>query len=242
MRSGVSVSLVLVIGVWTVCTLLNSQAGASSYVNDITSPEALLSRAQALVDVGAAATVEGAQRILNTTIDLIVNSRREFYTSPCTCTIKFSSIVLVPVAEFIAESYQTVLTAVFWPSMPLSRGHVHIASADPFQNPLITPRLLTDKFDQEIAVAITRRARALFSSPPFAGVVADAYYDPPIAVSGTDADYLAWYKNTAFGASHWIGTTAMMPRELGGVVNPKLQCVSSPALPLSFFSIHLPHD
>lgn len=178
--------------------------GASSYVNDITSPEALLSRAQALVDVGAAATVEGAQRILNTTIDLIVNSR-------------------LPVAEFIAESYQTVLTAVFWPSMPLSRGHVHIASADPFQNPLITPRLLTDKFDQEIAVAITRRARALFSSPPFAGVVADAYYDPPIAVSGTDADYLAWYKNTAFGASHWIGTTAMMPRELGGVVNPKLQ-------------------
>lgn len=78
-------------------------------------------------------------------------------------------------AEFIGESFPTVLTAVFWPSMPLSRGHVHIASADPFQDSYITSRLLTDKFDQGIAVAVARRSRALFSSPPFAQVVADAF-------------------------------------------------------------------
>ena len=138
---------------------------------------------------------------------------------------------LVPVAEFIAESNSKVLTAIFWPLIPLSRGHVHIASANPFQNPIITPLLLTDKFDQEIAVAITRRSQAVFSSPPFAAVVADAHYDPPIAANATDADYLAWYEDTAFGASHWVGTTAMMPRELGGVVNPKLQCVSSRSPP-----------
>ena len=51
------------------------KTGAHSYVKDITSSEALLSRAHDLVDAGAAATVEGAQLILNTTIDLIVNSR-----------------------------------------------------------------------------------------------------------------------------------------------------------------------
>jgi len=129
-----------------------------------------------------------------------------------------------------------VLTAVFWPSVPLSRGYVHIGSADPFQNPIITPRLLTDRFDQEIAVAITRRSLAVFSSPPFADVVADAYYDPPIAANGTDEDYLAWFKNTAYGASHWIGTTAMMPKELGGVVDPSLQYSSRLVFSIIFTS------
>jgi len=69
------------------CILLISGAGAASYVKEITSPKSLLSRAQALVGVGAAATVDGAQRILNTTIDLIVNSGCEFHLSPCACTI-----------------------------------------------------------------------------------------------------------------------------------------------------------
>ena len=159
------------------------------------------------------------------------------------CNIQFSSVVLVPVAEFIAESFPTVFSAVFWPSVPLSRGYIHISSADPFQNPMITPRLLTDKFDQDIAVAMTRRSREVFSSPPFADVVANAYYDPPIAATGTDVEYLAWYKNTSFGASHWIGTTAMMPRALGGVVNPKLQYASFSVFPIHLFIFtgHMSH-
>lgn len=195
---------------------------ASSYLKDLESSDALLDRAQALVDAGAAVTVQGAQQILASTIDLIVNSRREVRPLPAYPSSD-SNTDSVPVAEFIADSYPTVLTTIFWPLMPLSRGHVHIASADPFQNPVIAPRLLTDNFDQEIAIAITRRSRVVFSSAPFADVVADPYYDPPIATNGTDAEFLAWYKSTAFGASHWIGTTAMMGRELGGVVNPKLQ-------------------
>lgn len=197
----------------------------SSYINDISSPDSLLLRAQALVDVGAAATVKGAQRILNTTIDLIINSRRKLNVFE-PLTIVFNGEFLVPVAEFIAESYPTVLTTVFWPLMPLSRGHIHIASTDPFQTPIITPRLLSDKFDQDIAVGITRRSLDVFLSSPFAKIVANAFYDPPISANGTDAEYLAWFKSTAYGASHWIGTTAMIPRELGGVVNPQLQYVS----------------
>lgn len=44
---------------------------------ELTSPDTLLSRAQSILDAGGAATLEGAQQILNTTIDLIVNSRRQ---------------------------------------------------------------------------------------------------------------------------------------------------------------------
>ncbi|KAF5123415.1 Glucose oxidase [Metarhizium anisopliae] len=107
--------------------------------------------------------------------------------------------------------------------MPLSRGHVHIHSADPFEVPVITPRFLTDQFDQQVAVAMARLSRALWASRAFEGFVDDAYYDPEIGPNGTDAEYVAWLKGTAGPASHWIGSTAMMPRHLGGVVDSRLR-------------------
>lgn len=164
---------------------------------------------------------EGAQNILNTTVDLIASSHCKLSDNPY--LPRLTNRLQVPVVEFIADSYPTGFLAVFWPLMPLSRGHIHIASSDPFENPIITPRLLTDDFDEQVAVTVARRAGTLYSSAPFADVVAEPYYDPPLGPNSTDAEYLTWYKNTAFGASHWIGATAMMPRELGGVVDSRLQ-------------------
>lgn len=116
--------------------------------------------------------------------------------------------------------------------MPLSRGYVHVKSSDPFTDQIIVPRLLTDDFDQEVAVAIAQRAGALFSSAPFSDVVANAYYDPSLGPNGTYAEYLSWYEETSRGASHWMGSTAMLPRELGGVVDSELRQVPlSPAHP-----------
>lgn len=126
-------------------------------------------------------------------------------------------------AEFIGESYPTVLSAIFWPLIPLSRGHVHINSTNPFENPIITPRFLSDSFDRDIAVTISRHSIALFASAPFSDVVADPYYDPPIGPNGTDSEWLELYKATGIGASHWVGSTAMLPRDLGGVVDPELR-------------------
>lgn len=126
-------------------------------------------------------------------------------------------------AEFVGESYPTVLSAIFWPLMPLSRGHVHINSSDPFADPIITPRFLSDTFDQDVAITISRRSRSLFASAPFSEVVADPYYDPPIGPNATDSEWLAWYKSTGVGASHWFGSTAMLPRDLGGVVDSRLR-------------------
>lgn len=126
-------------------------------------------------------------------------------------------------AEFIGESFPTVLSTIFWPLMPLSRGHIHINSSDPFHDPIITPRFLTDSFDRDVAVAISRRSGSLFASEPFIDVVANPYYDPPIGPNGTDSEWLVWYKSTGIGASHWVGSTAMLPKDLGGVVDSKLQ-------------------
>ncbi|KAK1749758.1 hypothetical protein QBC47DRAFT_439789 [Echria macrotheca] len=177
---------------------------SASHMSELVSKDALRSRAKSLVEAHAAATVAGAEAILNATIDLIANHK-------------------LPVVEFLAESAGNTLYTAFWPLQPLSRGHVHINSSNPLENPVIVPRLLVDTFDQAVAVSVARASRALFASPPFSQVVADPYYSPPIGPNGTDAEYLAWYKNTSFGASHWMGSTAMMPRHLGGVVDHKLQ-------------------
>ncbi|ROV96566.1 hypothetical protein VMCG_07803 [Cytospora schulzeri] len=176
----------------------------SYYYEQLTSEDSLRSRVQALVAAGASVNLDGAEKILNVTIDLIVNHR-------------------FPVAEFVGESYPTILEAVFWPLMPMSRGHVHINSSDPFQDPIIVPRFLTDMFDQQVAIAVSRRSQILFASAPFAQVVANPYYDPVLGPNSTDAEWLAWYKETSYGASHWVGSTAMLPRELGGVVNSELR-------------------
>ncbi|KAM3461952.1 hypothetical protein NHJ6243_004564 [Beauveria neobassiana] len=132
-------------------------------------------------------------------------------------------ILQVPVAEVVAESKPTALDAPFWPLMPLSRGHIHIASSDPFQNAIITPRFLTDTFDQAVGVAVARRIRNLFSNKAFHGVVENAYQYPPLGLNATDSEYLDWFKDTAAGASHWLGSTAMLPRALGGVVDSRLR-------------------
>ena len=137
-----------------------------------------------------------------------------------------SYILAVPVGEFIGESYAdpSVLTAAFWPLTPLSRGHVHINSSDPFDDPIITPRFLSDTFDQDIAVALSKSSRTLFQTAPISGVVSNAFYSPDtVGPNATDAEWLAWYESSSFGASHWLGSTAMMPEELGGVVNSNLQ-------------------
>lgn len=136
---------------------------------------------------------------------------------------KHEILVPVPVAEFLADSGGNTLYTAFWPLVPLSRGHIHINSSDPLQNPIITPRLLSDSFDAAVAVSIARASRVVFASAPFQDVVADAYYNPPIGPNGTDSEYLAWFKSKMGGASHWIGPTAMMPRHLGGVVDPQLR-------------------
>ncbi|KAM3544037.1 hypothetical protein ARSEF1564_003030 [Beauveria bassiana] len=193
---GPEISLVNIDQIWP--------SSASAMTSSLTGSSSLRSRAQSLVEAGAAVNVEGAEMILNTTIELIIRDR-------------------LPVAEVVAESKPTALDAPFWPLMPLSRGHIHIASSDPFQNAIITPRFLTDAFDQAVGVAVARRIRNLFSNKAFHGVVENAYQYPPLGLNATDSEYLDWFKDTAASASHWLGSTAMLPRALGGVVDSRLR-------------------
>jgi len=66
---GPAVSLVNIDELWPLT--------AASHVLDIASAKSLRSRAQSLVDIGAAVNINGAEAILNATIDLITTHRSE---------------------------------------------------------------------------------------------------------------------------------------------------------------------
>ncbi|KAJ7173724.1 hypothetical protein C8R46DRAFT_1083796 [Mycena filopes] len=160
-------------------------------------------RAKAAVKDGAEANIDGATRLFQTVTDLITKKH-------------------MPITELVSESYPAVMTSVFWPLMPLSRGHIHINSSDPFNNPTITPRFLSDDFDVKTAVKISKKARDLYRTTSFAPIISEVVVDA-VAANATDAEWEAWYRSTSFGASHWIGSSAMRPRADGGVVSHTLE-------------------
>ncbi|KAJ7695029.1 hypothetical protein B0H17DRAFT_1056102 [Mycena rosella] len=167
-------------------------------------------RAKAAVAIGAEVNIKGATELFTAVTNLITKDK-------------------MPITELVSESYPAVMTSVFWPLVPLSRGHIHINSSDPFAAPRVTPRFLSDDFDLKVAVQIAKQARALYQTAPFAPIIAELVVDA-VAVNATDAEWAAWYTSTAFGASHWLGSSAMRPRKSGGVVSPTLEVYGTSGL------------
>jgi choline dehydrogenase len=102
---------------------------------------------------------------------------------------------------------------------PLSRGTVALASADPFVAPLIDPRWLVNAFDTQVLVAAMQFNQRILDTP------AIQQLQPSYNAIPRDAsvEFLtAYLKNNLKTEYHYSGTCAMVPRQLGGVVDPNL--------------------
>ncbi|KAI0748355.1 alcohol oxidase [Daedaleopsis nitida] len=102
---------------------------------------------------------------------------------------------------------------------PFSRGAVHINSSDPLKQPTIDPRYLNNDVDLQIALASTKFARKITESEPLASFVVGPH--EPAGNMTTDADWFQFIKTNLGTIYHPMGTAAMLPREIGGVVDPK---------------------
>jgi hypothetical protein len=132
-----------------------------------------------------------------------------------------------------------LLASAFWLLMPFSRGSVHISSADPLAYPIINPNYFVVGYDLQTQVAIakwTRRFWMTDSMSCLAAEISPGYEVLP--ANATDEQYVEWIKTscefvlspyleysnqTVSSNSHPLGTAAMMPRELGGVVDNTLK-------------------
>ncbi|KAK0196821.1 alcohol oxidase [Armillaria mellea] len=106
---------------------------------------------------------------------------------------------------------------------PFSRGSIHIQSSDPSESPTIDPQYFSNSADLEILMHTVKLALKLYETEPLTEVVV-----PNGLVFPTEDDLEGdrlreFVKNTCSTVYHPLGTAAMMPRDLGGVVDNTLR-------------------
>ncbi|OSD08624.1 GMC oxidoreductase [Trametes coccinea BRFM310] len=104
---------------------------------------------------------------------------------------------------------------------PLSRGSVHIASADPTVPPRIDPNYLSNPADAQVLVGVLKFALKAYRTGPLGGAVRKQVA-PSVEESASDEALLEYVKNTCSSTYHPLGTAAMLPVQDGGVVGPDL--------------------
>ncbi|GAA5830556.1 hypothetical protein JCM3766R1_002761 [Sporobolomyces carnicolor] len=102
----------------------------------------------------------------------------------------------------------------------LSRGSVHIKSAQPLAAPLIDPAYLQSPLDLFLLAKSAQFLRKVASQPALAQYI-DAESEPGPAVN-TDAEFEAWIRSVVRTEYHPVGTAAMLPLKDNGVVDPWL--------------------
>ncbi|KAJ5086966.1 glucose-methanol-choline (gmc) oxidoreductase [Penicillium alfredii] len=103
------------------------------------------------------------------------------------------------------------------PSYPFSRGSTHISSADADVKPTIDPRFFAHDLDLEILARHTQNLYRLISAPARQDFLHSESAPPDL-----DTIRMRLCESMAFTTHHSCGTTSMLPREAGGVVDQEL--------------------
>ncbi|KAK0503574.1 alcohol oxidase [Armillaria luteobubalina] len=106
---------------------------------------------------------------------------------------------------------------------PFSRGSVHIQLSGPSEPPAIDPQYFSNSVDLEVLIHTVKLALKVYETEPLTElVVPDGLVFPTRA--DLEGDRLREFvKNTCSTVYHPLGTAAMMPRDLGGIVDSALR-------------------
>lgn len=104
---------------------------------------------------------------------------------------------------------------------PLSRGSVQLNSTDPFDDPLVDPRYLSHPSDGQLVVESVKFNRKTLATEALQRTGATETF-PGANVTSNEA-ILESMKTIITTVWHPAGTCAMMPREIGGVVDSELR-------------------
>ncbi|KAL1866341.1 hypothetical protein Daus18300_006805 [Diaporthe australafricana] len=118
------------------------------------------------------------------------------------------------------------ITIAVFLSNPMSRGSVHIRSADPADAPLIDPAYLSHPVDAEVMAEHMLQVERIAASEPLSSrflVQPLARRDPAADLRG-DLDRAKKYiRASSMSMWHPAGACAMLPSEMGGVVDSALR-------------------
>ncbi|KAK0638203.1 Glucose oxidase [Lasiodiplodia hormozganensis] len=127
---------------------------------------------------------------------------------------------LVPLAEILIYPTNTAFSAEFWSLLPFSRGNIHIADASA-ASAKINPNYYQATWDMTEQVGTAKYIRQLFNTAPLKSLLANE--TEPGAAVATDEQLSEWILENYRSNFHPVGTTAMMPKDIGGVVDSSLK-------------------
>ncbi|KAL7907774.1 hypothetical protein GGI35DRAFT_67151 [Trichoderma velutinum] len=129
----------------------------------------------------------------------------------------------VTIAEILTTASGTGAFSAYWSTLPFSRGSVHISSAEDINTPKINPRFMAIDFDMIVQIAIGRLAAKVWNTPPISTSFETVSQQGTPSADATWDQWKNFTDSTLISNSHPIGTAAMLPRKLGGVVDPQLR-------------------
>ncbi|KAF5371665.1 hypothetical protein D9758_003546 [Tetrapyrgos nigripes] len=146
---------------------------------------------------------------------------REWLTSPLH---PFSLLLHInghfPVLLHTPDSSKRYCTFLCGQTHPFSRGSVHIKSLDPKIPPAIQPNYLSNRADLDILMKSVRFTQQMFRTAP----VKDQIIETVVPLFDlSDGDLEERVRELLTTIHHPVGTASMLPRELGGVVDPDLK-------------------
>ena len=127
-------------------------------------------------------------------------------------------------APLFGKGFFTLIAGIMH---PLSRGSVHVRTSSLADQPVINPNYLSNEYDIQAAITAIKYIRKIANTAPLSSVWVSEY-EPGLAAvpaTTTPADEAKWREfalATTLSIFHPVGTCAMLPRNKGGVVNPKL--------------------
>ena len=129
---------------------------------------------------------------------------------------------LAVIAEVIVNAPSSGSAAIeYWGLMPFSRGNIHISSSNASAPAAINPNFFQLDWDIKQEIATAKAARAVANTAPFSNLITKET-TPGLDLVPEDASdevWGAWLKSVYRSNFHFISTAAMMPQELGGVVD-----------------------
>jgi len=157
--------------------------------------------------------------LLRTMLEDGDNSSAQYFLGPFQLNVLDGYSPLKFLKPLTPGNYISILVAL---SHPFSRGSVHINSSDPAQKPILDPRYLSHPLDREILARHIQFLETIVKTEPWASLLKK---DGRRIPSGRHVDDLEVAREQAklmISNYHPVGTCAMIPKALGGVVNKRL--------------------
>ncbi|KAF2137790.1 GMC oxidoreductase [Aplosporella prunicola CBS 121167] len=130
----------------------------------------------------------------------------------------------IPIAEVLVSPTGEAVDAEFWGLLPFARGSIHV-NADAEQGFTADPKYYMFDWDRTQHVGVAKYIRTILNTAPFNQYVAEETTPGVKAVpaGASDEDWFGWVKENYRSNFHPVGSTAMMPKDMGGVVDAELR-------------------